>query len=62
MLARDFLSSNVEMDKSKIIEKIRKLLDVEEDINFLTKLTIEELEKLIAYIRARIDNPPKRKI
>ena len=48
------------MGEVEIIKTIKKLLNVEEDLTFLEKLTIEELETLTAYIRDRIENPPLR--
>jgi hypothetical protein len=48
------------MDRSELINTIKKLLDVAEDLTFLEKLSIEDLERLTGYIRDRIDNPPPR--
>jgi hypothetical protein len=41
------------------INTIKKLLNVEDEMNFLNKLNVEELERLTVYIRDRIENPPK---
>lgn len=48
------------MDQVKLINTIKKLLNIEDDLIFLKKLTVKELETLIAYIRDRLDNPPKK--
>ncbi|MFC1857337.1 hypothetical protein ACFL9U_04830 [Thermodesulfobacteriota bacterium] len=44
------------MEKTKLIEIIRKLLDVDEDLGFLEKLKKSELETLVAYVRDKVDN------
>ena len=49
------------MDTDTLISKLRNLLNIDDDISFLKKLSEKELEALIAYIRDRIDNPPKKK-
>ena len=49
------------MIKSELIDTIKRLLNVEDDLIFLKKLTEKELETLVAYIRDSLDNPPKRK-
>jgi hypothetical protein len=49
------------MDQLKLISTIKKLLNIEDDVDFLKKLSAKELETLIAYIRDRLDNPPKRR-
>jgi uncharacterized protein YecA (UPF0149 family) len=43
------------MQKEKLIEILRKLLDTEEIFDFLQKLTETELETLVASVRGRID-------
>lgn len=43
------------MQKEKLIEILRKLLDTEEVFDFLQKLTETELETLVASVRGRID-------
>jgi hypothetical protein len=48
------------MDNAELIKTIRRLLNVVEDLTFLEKLTIEELERLTAYIRDRIESPPPK--
>ena len=44
------------MEKTKLIEIIKKLLDVDADLSFLEKLKKSELETLVACIRDKIDN------
>ena len=48
------------MDKAEHIRRIKNLLNIEEEPKFLEKLSVKELEALIAYIRDRVDNPPNR--
>ena len=48
------------MDKVQLINTIKKLLDVEDHLDFLEKLTGKELETLIACIRDGLDNPPMK--
>jgi hypothetical protein len=48
------------MDKARLIRTLKKLLNVDDDLSFLDKLTAKELQSLIAHIRDRIDNPRKR--
>lgn len=43
------------MQKKQLIEILRKILDTEEDFEFLGKLTETELETLVAGVRGRID-------
>ena len=43
------------MTKDKLVEKIRELLKADIDLNFLLILKEEELEKLVACIRDRVD-------
>ena len=45
------------MDKAELIRRIKNLLNIEEEPKFLEKLSVKELETLIAYIRDRVDNP-----
>ena len=44
------------MTKVELINKIRKLLETDNDLNFLGGLKKEELETIIACIRYRVDN------
>ena len=43
------------MTKEKLVEKIRELLKADVDLNFLLILEEEELERLVACIRDRVD-------
>ncbi len=43
------------MTKDKLVEKIKELLKTDIDLDFLLELKKEELEKLIACIRDRVD-------
>jgi hypothetical protein len=49
----DFLESG--MKKEKLVEKISTILKTDVDLSYLSVLKQEELEKLIACIRYRID-------
>ena len=43
------------MTKEKLVEKIKDLLKTDNDLNFLLELKKEELERLVACIRDRVD-------
>ncbi len=43
------------MSKEKLIEKIKDLLKTDIDLDFLLELKMEEIERLVACIRDRID-------
>jgi len=43
------------MTKEKLVEKIKELLKVDVDLDFLLVIEKENLETLIAYIRDRVD-------
>ena len=43
------------MTKEKLVEKIRDLLKTGNDLDFLLGLKKEELERLVACIRDRVD-------
>ncbi len=43
------------MTKEKLLEKIRELLKTDNDLNFLLELKKEEIERLVACIRDRVD-------
>lgn len=47
------------MDTIKLIDTLKRLLNVDDDLSFLKKLETKELENLIAIIRERLDNPPE---
>jgi hypothetical protein len=42
------------MTKEKLIEKIKAILETDDDLDFLRGLKKEELEKLLACIRDRL--------
>jgi hypothetical protein len=43
--------------KAKLLEIIQRLLQTDDELSFLVRLSNEELETLIASIRHRLDNP-----
>jgi len=43
------------MTKDKMVDKIRELLKTDNDLDFLLKLKKEEIERLVACIRDRVD-------
>ena len=43
------------MTKDKLVEKIREILRIDNDLDFLVELKKEELERLVACIRDRVD-------
>ena len=43
------------MTKEKLVEKIKKILKADNDLDFLLILKKEDLESLVAYIRDRVD-------
>ena len=43
------------MTKYKMVEKIRELLKTDIDLDFLLELKREEIERLVACIRDRVD-------
>jgi hypothetical protein len=43
------------MTKDELIENIKVLLEMDEDLGFLLTLKQEELERLLAFIRDRVD-------
>jgi len=43
------------MTKERLVEKIKELLKTDIDLNFLLILEDEELERLVACIRDRVD-------
>ena len=44
------------MTKDKLIDIIKKLLETDSDLDFLSKLSNFELETLVALMRARIEH------
>jgi hypothetical protein len=47
------------MTDEELVEKIKELLKTDVDLDFLLMLKREDLEKLVARIRARIDQVGK---
>jgi len=43
------------MTKEKLVEKIKELLKTDNDLDFLLELKKEDIEKLVACIRDRVD-------
>ncbi len=43
------------MTKEKLVEKIKELLKMDNDLDFLLGLKKEEIERLVACIRDRVD-------
>ena len=43
------------MTKDKLVEKIRELLKTDNDLDFLLELKKEEIERLVACIRDKVD-------
>ena len=43
------------MTKEKLVEKIKELLKTDNNLDFLLELKKEELERLVACIRDRVD-------
>ena len=49
-------SSSKPMTKEQLIEIVKKLLEIDSDLNFLSKLSKSELETLVSAIRNRVEN------
>jgi hypothetical protein len=43
------------MTNEELVKKVKELLDTDADLDFLLVLKKKELEKLVARIRARVD-------
>ncbi len=43
------------MTKDKLVEKIREILKTDNNLDFLLELKKEEIERLVACIRDRVD-------
>ncbi len=43
------------MAKDKLVEKIKEILKTDDNLDFLLELKKEELERLVACIRDRVD-------
>lgn len=50
-------SKSTSMTKLKLLEIIQRLLEADADLTFLSRLSEEEIETLIACIRHRLDSP-----
>ena len=42
------------MERKKLITILRGLLDTQEELDFLLKLTVEDLEKMVGIVRERV--------
>ena len=49
------LDYSKQMTKEQLIEIIKKLLETDSDLNFLSKLSNFELETLVAAVRNRVE-------
>ncbi len=49
------LDYSKQMTKEQLIEIIKKLLETDADLNFLSKLSNSELETLVATVRNRVE-------
>ena len=45
----------ISMTKDELVEKIKELLNTDIELNFLLSLKKEEIERLVACIRERVD-------
>ena len=43
------------MNKEKLIETIKRILDTDADLDFLLELNLKDLETLIACVRDRVE-------
>lgn len=43
------------MTKEKLVETVQRLLGTDQDLDFLLKLELSELERLVAVVRDRVD-------
>jgi hypothetical protein len=50
------------MTNEKLVKKVKELLKTDADLGFLLALNKRDLEKLVACIRARVDQSEKRTI
>lgn len=48
------------LEKKKLIEILKTLLDIDRDVSFLEKLEKEEIETLIAHVRAKMILPEEQ--
>jgi hypothetical protein len=49
------LTMDKDMNKEKLVRIMQELLKTDQDLDFLTELKKEQLERLVACIRDRID-------
>jgi len=50
------------MTNEELVKKVKELLETDADLDFLLVLKKKDLEKLVACIRARVDQSGKRTI
>ena len=43
------------MERKKLITILQGLLDTQENLDFLLKLTVEDLEKMVGIVREKVD-------
>ena len=43
------------MERKKLLTILQGLLDTQENLDFLLKLTVEDLEKMVGIVRERVD-------
>jgi hypothetical protein len=43
------------MKRKKLLTILQGLLDTQENLDFLLKLTVEDLEKMVGIVRERVD-------
>ena len=42
------------MERKKLLSILQKLLNTQENLDFLLKLTVEDLEKMVGIVRERV--------
>ena len=47
------------MDKEELVEILKKLLEIKADLDFLLKLELKELERLVVIVRDRLGREKK---
>ena len=52
----DRLEYSTRMTKEQLIEIVKKLLETDSDLDFLSKLSKSELETLVAAVRNKVEN------
>ena len=43
------------MERKKLVTILQRLLDTQENLDFLLKLIVEDLEKIVGIVRERVD-------